>query len=224
MLQKLVDQKVLITQADSFMGPALCAAFEGVGAQVIREKGFPASDKEAASLIADAGEVDVLIINLAAPRPDRLVQEVRDSDVTPLFDTMVYPMIRLGAAVLPQMLARQAGKIIVMGSASPLRGFARGSSYAAARGAQLAWVRSAGAEVAGSNVQINAVAQNFIENPVYFSAEYQATEVFRQRLKEVPAGRLGTAEEDCNLVLFLASGACDFITGQVIPLAGGWAT
>jgi short-subunit dehydrogenase len=61
------------------------------------------------------------------------------------------------AAGLPQMIARRAGKILVMGSASALRGMKRTSTYSAARGAQLAYVQAVGVEVAPHNVQVSAI-------------------------------------------------------------------
>ena len=57
-----------------------------------------------------------------------------------------------------------------MGSASALRGMKRRSTYSAARGAQLAYVQAVGVEVAPHNVQVNAIAQNFVDNPTYFPA------------------------------------------------------
>ena len=78
-----------------------------------------------------------------------------------------------------------------MGSASALRGIKRASSYSAARGAQLAYVQSVGVEVAPHNVQVNAIAQNFVDNPTYFPPEVQANPRFQERLKrELPLGRL----------------------------------
>ncbi len=66
------------------------------------------------------------------------------------------------------MIARRKGKIVVMGSASALRGMPNYSAYGSARGAQLAYVQDVGTEVAPHNVQVNAIAQTFVENPTYF--------------------------------------------------------
>ena len=67
-----------------------------------------------------------------------------------------------------------AGRIVVMGSAAALRGQKRTSTYSAARGAQLAYVHAVGVEVAPHHVQVNAIAQNFVDNPTYFPPEVQA--------------------------------------------------
>ena len=96
------------------------------------------------------------------------------------------------------------------------------SAYGSARTAQVGYVRAAGMEAARYNVQINLVAQNFVENPAYFPPEFQATDEFKEVLKTVPLGRLATAREDALFALFLASDESDFFVGQSIAFSGGW--
>jgi len=213
----LAGKRVYVTQIDAFMGPALVEAFREHGAEVLGAPGVRETDLRA------AGRIDVLLCNLGVPAPSTRVHEVTDKEWRSVFAGMVDPLPRLFRAVLPQMLERRAGKIIVMGSATALRGQKRTSTYAAARGAQLSYVRAVGAEVAAQNVQVNLIAQNFVENPMYYPPEVQALPAFQERLKrEVPANRLGTAREDALFAVFLASGEVSFITGQAIPFAGGW--
>jgi 2-keto-3-deoxy-L-fuconate dehydrogenase len=101
----------------------------------------------------------------------------------------------------------------------------RASTYSAARGAQLAYVQAVGVEVAPHNVQVNAIAQNFVENPTYFPPEVQALPAFQERLKrEVPLGRLVGAREDAQFAAYLCSAAADCFVGQVFPVCGGWVT
>jgi 2-keto-3-deoxy-L-fuconate dehydrogenase len=121
------------------------------------------------------------------------------------------------------MRSRGGGKFIVIGSASALRGMKRTSTYSAARGAQLAWVRAAVVELARDNIQLNAIAQNFVDNPTYFSSELQANPAFQERLKrEVPLGRLVSGDEDALFAAYLASDAAACFVGQVFPVCGGW--
>lgn len=221
---QLAGKRVVVTNASGFMGPNLIAAFDREGATVIADHRDLTHDKAADNLVREVEEFDVLIVNLASERPNVPAAEVTDSQITTLFDEIVYPLFRIGRAVLPQMIARRSGKIIVMGSAAALRGFANSSIYAAARGAQLAWVKATGVEVAPYNVQVNAIAQIFVENKEYFSTEYQQTAEFQTRINEVPVGRLGSGEESAALALFLASNNCNFLVGQAIPFAGGWVT
>ena len=108
---------------------------------------------------------------------------------------------------------------------SALRGIRRASTYSAARGAQLAYIQSVGIEVAPKKVQVNAIAQNYVDNPTYFPAEVQTNPVFQEKLKrEVPLGRLATPQEDALFAVFLASNEVSFFAGQSIPFSGGWAT
>ncbi len=221
----LRNRRVLITQSADFMGPALCAAFQSHGAVVIADADELLDPKRPEKLVNDAGQVDVLIANLACLAPSTPAEKVDDTEWDDVFARLVLPLPRLCRAVLPQMLARKSGKIIVMGSASALRGMKRASTYSAARGAQLAYVRALGVEVAPHNVQVNAIAQNFVDNATYFPPQVQALEKFQQRLAaEVPVQRLGTPEEDAMLALFLACDEVRFMVGQSIPFAGGWVT
>lgn len=224
MTRRLEGKRVVITQASTFMGPAITEVFGEEGAIVVADESDLTQVDAAQHLIDDAGHVDVLIANLAGVNPKTAVTDTTDEDWSEMFDVMVHPLHRLVRAVMPQMVERQQGKIIVMGSISARRGMSNWSAYSAARGAQLAYVQAVGVEVASKSVQVNALAQGFVENPSYFSPEYIETVEFKERLKSVPAGRLATAREDALFVLFLAGDESDFFVGQVFPFAGGWAT
>jgi len=220
----LQGKRILITQDQDFMGPALCQAFREHGATVVSDPHPLIEPGAVENLVNRAGHVDILIANLAIPAPSTPVIDVTDQEWRDVFSYMVDPLPRLFRAVLPQMIERQSGKIVVMGSASALRGMKRASTYSAARGAQVSYVQAAGVEVAQHNVQINLIAQNFVDNPTYFPPEIQANEKFQARLKrEVPAGRLATPEEDALFAVFLASSEVNFFIGQSFAFSGGWA-
>ncbi len=219
----LHGRRILITQADEFMGPAICKVLKEQGANLIPHIGLLTDPQEPKRLVEEAGEVDILIVNLALPAPTTRVQDVSDSEWEEVFNVLVHPLPRLVRAVLPQMLERRRGKIIVIGSASALRGINRASTYSAARGAQLAYVQAIGVELAPQNIHVNAIAQNFVDNPTYFPPEVQANPRFQERLKrEVPLGRLVAAEEDAAMVAYLCSDAANCFVGQIFPVAGGW--
>jgi NAD(P)-dependent dehydrogenase (short-subunit alcohol dehydrogenase family) len=219
----LKGKRILVTQADTFMGPKLCEVFAEMGAEVIGDNQLLTDPALPARIIEAAGTIDVLVVNLAVPAPFTKLEKVEDNEWQSVFSAVVDPMPRLMSAVLPQMIERQSGKILVMGSASALRGMKRASTYSAARGAQLAYVQAAGVEMAPHGIQINAIAQNFVDNPTYFPEETKANPAFQERLKrEVPLGRLVSMHEDAQFAAYLCSDAADCFVGQVFPVSGGW--
>ena len=220
----LAGRRVLVTQSTEFMGPALCEVLADHGADVVASPEPLAEPSAASRVVREAGRVDVLVANLSFPAPSTPAAEVTDAEWREVFAALVDPLPRLFAAVLPQMSARRAGKLLVMGSASALRGMKRASSYSAARGAQAAWVQAVGVEAASLGVQVNAIAQNFVDNPTYFPPDVQANPRFQERLRrEVPLGRLVAARESAELAAYLCGGAADCFVGQVFPVCGGWA-
>jgi len=223
MEQALNEKRILVTQSDTFMGPAICKSLKAQGAEVIAHVGSLVDPEEPGKIVAKAGRVDVLIANLATRAPTTPAAEVTDNEWDDVFKALVHPLPRLTRAVLPQMMSRSAGKIIVIGSASALRGMKRTSTYSAARGAQIAYVQALGVEVAKYNIHVNAIAQNFVDNPSYFPEEIQANPKFQDRLlREVPLGRLVSADEDASFVAYLCSESANCFVGQVFPVCGGW--
>ena len=223
MQHTLTGLRVLITQASDFMGPALCEVFAAQGAQVVASTDSLAEIGAAERVVAAAGRIDVLVANLAYRSPTTAAVEVGDDEWRNVFAALVDPLPRLVRAAAPAMIARGAGKILVVGSASALRGMKRASTYSAARGAQLAYVQAVGVELAPHRVQVNAIAQNFVDNPTYFPPEVQANPRFQERLaREVPLGRLVGAREDALFAAYLCSPAADCFVGQVFPVCGGW--
>lgn len=221
----LEGRRVLITEADRFMGPALVAAFRAHGADLIASAESLLDPAAPAKIVAAAGPIDALVVNLGCPAPSTAAVEASDAEWRAVFAALVDPLPRLVRAVLPPMIERRAGKVLVMGSASALRGMRRASTYSAARAAQLGYVQSVGVEVAPFNVQVNAIAQNFVDNPTYFPPQVQANPKFQERLKrEVPLGRLVSADEDAGFAVYLCSEAANCFVGQVFPLSGGWVT
>mgnify|MGYP006322345643 FL=1 len=225
MSELLTGKRILITQADQFMGPMLCEVLRAKGATVIADDSDLSMAGVAEKVVADSGRIDVLVANLSIPAPSTPAAQVSEEEWQAVFAALVSPLPRLCAAVLPQMVERRAGKILLMGSASALRGMKRASTYSAARGAQLAYIQAVGVEMAEYNIQINAIAQNFVENPTYFPPEVQANPRFQERLKrEVPLGRLVGAQEDAEFAAYLCSELANCFVGQVFPVCGGWVT
>jgi len=221
---RLDGKRVLLTQARDFMGAALAEVFTRHGATVIADERALADDPALpAAIVRAAGRIDVLLLHLSLPAPSTPAADIGDAEWRHVFAHLVDPMPRLVAAVLPQMIERQQGCILLMGSAAALRGQKRTGSYSAARGAQLAYMQSVALELAPQGIQFNAIAQNFVDNPTYYGPEVQANPRFQERLKrEVPLGRLVSAEEDAMFAAYLCSDAAACFVGQVFPVSGGW--
>ena len=224
MITSLNGKRIFITQAETFMGPTLCEVFAEMGAEIITDSQLLTDPAMPAQIIQAAGHIDALVVNLAVPAPFTKGNLVGNSEWSDTFSALVDPLPRLCSAVLPQMIERQSGKILLMGSAAALRGMKRASTYSAARGAQLAYVQAMGVEMAPQGIQVNAIAQNFVDNPTYFPEETKANPAFQERLRrEVPLGRLVSMREDAQFAAYLCSDAADCFVGQVFPVSGGWA-
>lgn len=223
--KRLAGQRVLVTQADVYMGAATLELFGREGAKVVADTRDLTEAGACEAAVAEAGEVDILIANLAGPNHSgTAVEDLQDDAWAACFDTMVHPLHRLCRALLPQMKARRRGKIVVYGSATALKGLKTVAAYSAARAAQVGYIQSLGVEVAPWNIQANLIAQNYVENPVYYPEALRAKPSFQKSLaRQVPLGRLATADEDARFALFLASNESDFFVGQAIPFSGGWA-
>jgi 2-keto-3-deoxy-L-fuconate dehydrogenase len=221
----LQGKRILVTHADAFMGPVLCDVLARHGATVLPSTD-PLREPEApAALIAASGQVDVLVANLAIRNPRTSATDVDEAEWREVFAALVDPLPRLCRAALPaMMLARRSRQ-------DPADGQRRGAC--AGRGAPPPTVRLVAPNWPTSRrwvwrwppqrVQVNAIAQNLVDNPTYFPPEVQADPRFQERLKrDVPLGRLVSADEDAQFAAYLCSTAADCFVGQVFPVCGGW--
>ncbi|MEM9627980.1 MAG: SDR family oxidoreductase [Pseudomonadota bacterium] len=230
----LEERIVVITHARHFVGPSTADVLAGHGATVICHDADPAPGivtaeaKEPEALIDEIighyGRIDVLICNDAYPAVRAPVDEADPGGMRKALEALVEWPYRLIGRAVPHMKSAKAGKILMVTSAAPLRGLANYSIYATARGAGNALVKSLSLELAPFNIQINAIAPNYIENPTYFPPDLLADEqAMAKMLRNIPAKRLGKPEEVAETIAFFTSDRCGFITGHVVPIAGGWA-
>ena len=222
--QRLNGRRVLVTSADTYMGPPIVELFRAEGAEVIADLDPLIDPAAPAALIERCGALDSIIINLDLPAYGAKATDIEDDQWLAGFDAMVHPLMRVVRSAAPGMTERGGGTLVAITSSSPLRRMSpRTISYVSARAAQNAFVRSAGHDLAKQNVRLNAIAQNFVANETYYPPELMENEKFVTRLRtEVPAARLGEPNETAELALFLAGDTSSFIFGQIISQDGGW--
>mgnify|MGYP001825244807 CR=1 FL=1 len=220
----MTGRRVLVTDADHFIGPAAVDRFRSGGDEVIAHIEPLGSREATASLVADHGPFDVVVANLDAPITVASIVDHDDDVLDGLEVRLVRPLHWLFAACLGPMIERGDGAFVVPTSATALRSSSHAiAGYEAARAVQTQLVHSVGKEMARHGVRVNGIAPNFIENPSYFPPETVADPDFQASLRtEVPAGRLGRAAEAAEVLWWLASPAASYVFGAIIPTDGGW--
>jgi NAD(P)-dependent dehydrogenase (short-subunit alcohol dehydrogenase family) len=150
--------------------------------------------------------------------------EARLDDYRAALEAMAVAPFRLVQLVAPSMRKRKSGRIVFVSSAAPLRGIANYAPYVSARAAANGLVSSLAKELGRDGITVNAVGSNYVENPDYFPPALLANhEAMAKMTAQIPLGRLGKSEELGATVCFLCSDSAGFITGHVLPHAGGWA-
>ena len=250
---KLTGKVALITNVSHFMGPAIAEEFcrEGasvalhdrdesamkpfaliadrLGRDVLLLSGDLSRSAEADAVVdavvARFGRLDILINNNAHPPSGSPVERISDEAWREMQARLLDEPFYCLRAALRVMRPARRGKIVNMSSAAAFPGLANYAAYTAARAGINGLTRAVGREVARDGVQVNAIAQNYVENPTYFPPALTADPVKLARMvKHIPAGRLARGEESARLAVYLASEDADFFIGQVIPFAGGWVT
>lgn len=243
----LAGKNVLLTSLEEFVGRPVAAALAAEGARVLasdesfddegardafeaENENFLAAESLDPDDLADEalelldGRVDILVSNDGFPAIRAPVDQADPQDMCDGLEALVVRPFALAGALVPAMREAGGGRLLFVTSAAPLIGLANYSMYATARGAQNAMVKSLARELARDQILVNAIAPNFVESPTYFPEDLLADAASRDKiLKNIPLGRLGKPEEVAELVAFLASERCGFMTGCVLPIAGGWA-
>ena len=165
------------------------------------------------------GVVDVLVNN-AGITLDKPTVEVTDEDWESVIATNLTAMFRLARAVAPGMIARGRGKIINVGSMYGMLGVPRYAAYCASKAGVDGLTRSLAVEWARHGIQVNCIAPGYMNTDIPRAA--MADPRTRERfLGKIPARRIGEPHEIGPLVVYLASAASDYMTGQTLYLDGG---
>ncbi|WP_040811697.1 SDR family NAD(P)-dependent oxidoreductase [Nocardia concava] len=122
---------------------------------------------------------------------------------------------------LQQMVSQRSGAIVNMASGAGLVGVAGFSGYTATKAATIAMTKSTALEAAPYGIRVNAVAPGLVETPM-IATQDPNTEPMKSIIASHPLGRIATAEEIADAVVWLSSGKTSFITGATIPVDGGY--
>lgn len=168
--------------------------------------------------ITETEGAPTILVNNAGITRDNLMLRMKDDEWQQILDTNLTSVFRLTRACLRAMTKARKGRIITIGSVVGTMGNPGQCNYAAAKAGILGFTKALAREVGGRGVTVNVVAPGFIDTDMTRAL----TENQRQGLLGmIPLGRLGTPDEVANAVVFLASPAASYITGETLHINGG---
>ena len=242
-----MEKTVLITGASRGIGRETARLFSSEGWQVAVN--YNASEDAAFSLVSEirgrggsalAVKADVsdpaevramheavlrafggvgVLVNNAGIAQSKLFTDITDEDWDEMFSVNVKGVFNCCRHVLPSMIRRKKGKIINVSSVWGIVGASCEVHYSAAKAAVIGLTRALAKEVGPSGIQVNCVAPGVVDTDMNSGLGPGTLEELRL---ETPLGMLGKTSDIANVILFLASGKADFITGQVISPNGGF--
>lgn len=165
------------------------------------------------------GQLDILVNNAGITR-DNIFMRMKDEEWDKVIAVDLTAGFRLARAAVKGMMRRRYGRIIGITSVVGVSGNPGQGNYAAAKAGMIGMAKSLASEVASRNITVNCVAPGFIATPM--------TEVLNDKQREavlgrVPMGRLGTPDDVACAVVYLASDAASYVTGQTLHVNGGMA-
>ena len=146
-------------------------------------------------------------------------QDITDADWQRMLDVNLMGAVRTIRACLPDMLHRKRGSIVTVSSVWGQAGASCESHYAASKAGLIGLTKSLALELGPSGIRVNCVAPGVINTDM--NAMHSA-DTMRQLAEETPLGRIGTAAEVADSILYLCSERASFVTGQVLGVTGGF--
>lgn len=163
------------------------------------------------------GKIDILVNNAGITR-DAFLVRISEADWDAVLSTNLKGTFLFTKAVSKVMIKQRSGVIINLASIIGMIGNAGQCNYAASKAGVMAFTKSAAKELASRNIRVNAVAPGFIETKM---TEALSEDIRKKMLDAIPMKRFGMPDDVANVVLFLASDASAYITGQVLTVSGG---
>lgn len=237
-----MGKTVFITGGSRGIGAACVRAFAAAGWQVAftyrvsRETaGALAEETGALALCADLhkeaaicraaaearghfGAPDAVVCN-AGIAEQKLFQDITDEDWHRMLDINLLGAVRTVRALLPDLLHRKSGSIVTVSSMWGQTGASCESHYAASKAALIGLTKSLAQELGPSGIRVNCVAPGVIDTEMN---AMHSGETMQELAGQTPLGRIGTAAEVADSVLYLCSDHASFITGQVLGVTGGF--
>ncbi|MET3760578.1 SDR family oxidoreductase [Sphingomonas sp. AAP5] len=183
------------------------------------------SDKAGLQHLVDAtrmafGQIDVLICNAASNPYYGPQAGIADEQFRKILDNNIVSNHWLISMVAPEMRERRSGSIVIVSSIGGLRGSTVIGAYCISKAADMQLARNLAHEFGPDNVRVNCIAPGLIKTD-FARALWEDPERIEAANKTVPLRRIGEPEEIAGAVVFLASAASSFMTGQTIVLDGG---
>jgi len=163
------------------------------------------------------GRLDIMVNNAGITK-DGLLIRMSDEDWDAVLDVNLKGTFLFTRAVARPMMKQRSGAIVNIASIIGLIGNAGQCNYSASKAGVIALTKSSAKELAARNVRVNAVAPGFIESKM---TEVLPEEVRKKMLDAIPLQRFGSPQDVAKVVVFLASDAATYITGQVVNVSGG---
>jgi 3-oxoacyl-[acyl-carrier protein] reductase len=233
----LEGKVALVTGASRGIGAAIARELASAGAEVV--VGFNAGREEAealaaelggravqadvssladaARLVEEAGELDVLVNNAGLTR-DGLLARMSDEDWQVVLDTNLGSVFATCRAAVRPMMKRRAGAIVNVSSIVGLHGNPGQANYAASKAGIIGFTKALARELGSRGVRANVVAPGYVGTRL---TEVLPDAAKAAMLANTPLGRLGEPEDVAGAVRFLCSDEASFITGEVLLVDGG---
>jgi 3-oxoacyl-[acyl-carrier protein] reductase len=196
----------------------ITAALDGKGRGIVLNV---ADDESVQAAIKDVkaneGSPSILVNNAGITK-DNLLMRMKQEEWDDVIATNLTGLYRVSKACLRGMMKARKGRIINIASVIAVMGNAGQSNYAASKAGMIGFSKSLGREIGSRGITVNVVAPGFIDTDM---TKVLPEEQRAAMLSQVPLGKLGEGDDIANAVLFLASAAGAYITGETLHVNGG---